>query len=120
MTKFLTDENISPAIVQFLRDNGFDVKDVREIGMSGTPDPDIMNLAKQEGRTVVTFDKHFADILLYPPTSHCGVVRLRIHPPLLSDIIQSLEHFLQEFDLAEIGGALVILERDSFRVRRTP
>jgi predicted nuclease of predicted toxin-antitoxin system len=120
MTLFLTDENISPTIVQFLRDRGFSVKDVAEEGMSGVDDAAIMNFARQEGRALITFDKHFANILLYPPSSHCGVVRIRIHPPLLSDIIQALDNFLQQFNLATIRGALVILERDGFRVRRTP
>jgi predicted nuclease of predicted toxin-antitoxin system len=120
MTQFLTDENIPPAIIQFLRDKGFDVNDVRELGKSRATDATIMDLARQEERVVVTFDKHFADILLYPPSSHCGVIRIRVHPPLLSDIFQALEDYLQKFDLTTIRGTLVVLERDGFRVRRTP
>lgn len=120
MAKFLTDENIYSAIVQFLRLKGFDVKDVREIGTLGASDGAIMSLARREERALATFDKHFADILLYPPSSHCGVVRIRIHPPLLPDIVHAFEGFLQRFDLATMSGALVILERDGFRVRRAP
>jgi len=120
MIKFLTDENIFPTIVKFLRDKGFDVNDVTEEGMSGANDAAIMDLSLHEGRALVTFDKHFANILLYPPSSHCGIIRIRIHPPLLSDIIRALENFLQKFDLATIKGTLVVMERDGFRVRRTP
>ena len=120
MVKFLTDENIFPAIVKFLRDRGFDVRDTREEGMSGISDATLMNLARQENMTFVTFDKHFTNILLYPPSSHCGLIRIRIHPPLISDILQALERFLLNFDLETLIGTLIILERDGFRMRRSP
>jgi len=120
MVKFLADENIFPAIIQFLRDRGFDVKDLREEGMLGVPDITIIDIARREGRALITFDKHFANILLYPPSSHYGVIRIRIHPPLFSDVLQALETFLDEFDLTTLKGALVILDKSGFRVRRTP
>jgi hypothetical protein len=59
-----------------------------------------------------------ANVLLYPPESHHGVIRIRIHPPLLQDIIQALEDFLHYFDLSAIEGTLIVLERQGFRVRR--
>ena len=118
MTKFLTDENISPALVEFLQHQGFDVKDVRETGMSGASDAEVLALAQAEERTVVTFDKHFANILLYPLDTHFGVVRIRINPPLLPDITQAFEQFLQRFDLTTIEHTLIILDRDGYRVRR--
>lgn len=36
MTKFLADENIPPAVIDFLRAKGFDVKTVQELGKSGS------------------------------------------------------------------------------------
>lgn len=119
MTKFLVDENIPPAIVAFLKDKGFDVKEVHELLIHGASDISIMGLARQEERTLVTFDKHFADILHYPLDSHFGVIRIRIHPPLLSDIIQAFEHFLLKFDIEISRRSVVVLERKGYRVRRT-
>jgi hypothetical protein len=58
MEKFLLDENIPPAIGDFLREKGFDV------------------------------DKHFADIISYPPGHHHGIIRIRIHPPLIAHILR--------------------------------
>lgn len=120
MVKFLTDENIFPAIVNFLRQRGFDVADVREKGLSGADDDTVIAIARKEGRALVTFDRHFADILRYPPTKYYGILVIRIHPPLLTKILAAFEHFLQKFDLAKLKGALVILQESGFRVRRTP
>jgi predicted nuclease of predicted toxin-antitoxin system len=120
MSRFLIDENIPPAVARFLRNKGFDVKEVREAGIPGISDAEIMHLARQEERVLLTFDKHFSNILLYPLDSHYGVIRFRIHPPLLSDILRILDQFLQKFDLTMIRRTLIVLERDGFRVRRIP
>jgi predicted nuclease of predicted toxin-antitoxin system len=118
MTKLLVDENIPPAIVAFLRNKGFDVKEVHEFAASGASDASVMELARRQKRTLVTFDKHFANILLYPLKSHYGVIRIRIHPPLLADILRALDDLLERFDITTFVRTLIVLERDGFRVRR--
>jgi predicted nuclease of predicted toxin-antitoxin system len=49
LVKFLTDENIFPAIVYFLRQRGFDVSDVREKGLAGADDDTIIAIARESG-----------------------------------------------------------------------
>jgi predicted nuclease of predicted toxin-antitoxin system len=117
MIKLLIDENIPPAIVEFLGGKGFDVLYARECELSGKGDSEIIALARDQGRTLVTFDKHFANVLLYPLNSHYGIIRIRIHPPVISDIVKALEHLMRNFDLNTIDQTLIVLERDGFRVR---
>jgi len=118
MIKFLVDENVPPAIVEFLRAKDFDVKYARESGLSGSADLDLITLARKDGRVLVTFDKHFANILLHPLNSHHGIIRIRIHPPLISDIREALENLIRNFDLNKLSQTLIILEREGFRVRK--
>lgn len=120
MIKLLADENIPPGVVGFLRDRGFDVKEVSGAGTAGASDDQVMDLAYREQRVLLTFDKHFANILVYPPSSHHGIIRIRIHPPLIEDIIHAFDQLLKEFDLNTIGGSLIVLEREGFRLRRLP
>jgi predicted nuclease of predicted toxin-antitoxin system len=109
MVKFLADENIFPPIVRFLRNRGFDVKDLREEGMSGVSDITVIDIAQREGRALVTFDKHFANILLYPPSSHYGVICIRIHPPLLSE--ERLLSYLLRVEEVGYEGAEGVTDR---------
>ncbi len=118
MIKFLLDENVPLSIGVFLRDMGFDVVHAKEVEMLGASDNHIMELARRQERTLITFDKHFADLVLYPPNTHWGVIRIRIHPPLLDDVTEALEHFLKEFDTSAVQGTLIVLENDGFRIRR--
>lgn len=118
MIKFLLDENVPVAIGDFLRNMSFDVIHAKDIGMVGSSDDQIMEVARREERTLITFDKHFADVVLYPPNSHWGVIRIRIHPPVLDDVTEALAHFLKQFDMTTIRGTLIVLENDGFRIRR--
>lgn len=118
MPGFLLDENLPATIGVFLRSTGFDVNHVIETGMAGSSDIQVMDFARQEERTLITFDKHFADLLLYPLNTHWGVIRIRIHPPLLSDVILALEQLLNQFDVSTIRETLIVLESDGFRIRR--
>jgi len=120
MIQLLADENIPPAVVGFLRERGFDVREVSGGEVAGASDDEIMALACKEQRVLLTFDKHFANILMYPPSSHHGIIRIRIHPPLIEDIIHAFDQLLKEFDLNTIEGSLIVLEREGFRLRRMP
>jgi predicted nuclease of predicted toxin-antitoxin system len=120
MIKFLADENIPSGVTKFLRDRGFDLKEAREAGIAGAPDDAIIGLARKEQRVLLTFDKHFANILVYPPNSHHGIIRIRIYPPLIDDILHALDQLMKKSDLHAIGGSLIVLEREGFRVRRGP
>lgn len=115
---FLADENVPPQVIQFLRNKGYKVKEVREENLKGISDVDLINLAKKESRTLITFDKHFGNVLLYPPKKYHGIIRINIHPPILEDIFTAFNKFLKRFDLSELPGILVILERKGFRIRR--
>jgi predicted nuclease of predicted toxin-antitoxin system len=118
MTTLLVDENIPPPVVAFLRNRGFNVEEVGGFLTPGASDASVMELARRQNRALLAFDRHFANTLLYPPQSHEGVIRIRIHPPLISDILQALDHLLEQFDIRSIRGTLIVLERDGFRVRR--
>jgi len=40
-----------------------------------------------------------------------GIIRIRIHPPLIHDFVRALEKLMKKFDLDAIGGSLIVLER---------
>ena len=120
MIRLLADENIPPNVVRFLRDRGIEVKEVGGAGSAGSSDDGIKRLARKENRALVTLDNHFANILVYPPGTHHGIIRIRIHPPLIEDIITAFDQLLDKVDLDEIAGSLIVLEREGFRLRRAP
>lgn len=54
--KILADENISPKVVSFLRQGGFDVLDAKEQHWQGKDDEDLLEIAYREQRFMLTHD----------------------------------------------------------------
>ncbi len=109
-----------PAVAQFLRRKGFDAENVFNANLQGCDDNAIFAYAQQEKRVIVTFDKHFADVLRYPPSSHCGIIRIRIEPPMLAHILTALDLLFNHRDVGTFEGKLIVLDRKGFRTRQKP
>jgi predicted nuclease of predicted toxin-antitoxin system len=77
MIKFISDENISPALIKAIRKRGFNVKDIKEDGMFGTSDDEILKVANKENRIVISHDKDFANLINNRQLPHKGVILLR-------------------------------------------
>lgn len=76
-SRLLTDENVHPGVVSFLRENGDDVLDVKEEKMSGVPDEKLSRHAEEENRVIVTHDRDFGRLLIAQGTLSVGVIYLR-------------------------------------------
>ena len=59
--KVLVDENIPRMTVNQLRETGHDVKEIRGAGDQGLGDPSLWEVARTEGRVLITTDKGFTE-----------------------------------------------------------
>ena len=111
--RFLLDENVRAEIGAWLRTAGHDVVHVPP----GLPDAAIFRLAQEQHRILVTHDAKFANILRYPPGTHGGIIRLKIHPPSVAITLHSLEALLAQVPGTAFAHTLYVLEKDGFRKR---
>jgi predicted nuclease of predicted toxin-antitoxin system len=114
--RLLANENFPLDAVEALRENGHDVTWIREAAR-GSRDEQVLALAQQEDRILITFDKDFGELAFrsrLPSTS--GVILFRISTPssqhVASVAVQALE---SRSDWA--GHFSVIEDR---RIRMTP
>ena len=115
---FIVDENISPLTISFIKSLGYEIITIKEAGLSSLSDEHIINYAKTNKLALITFDKHFSNILQYPPGSHYGIIRIRIHPPLINVIHNSLKNYFSSFSIGNLKGSLIIIEEKGYRVRK--
>ena len=88
--KFLTDENVALSVLRALRNADFDVKDVKEEKRYGITDKELLAVAHQENRIIITHDKDFVDLLLSKPEKKPGIILLRFknqNPNLISKVL---------------------------------
>ncbi len=112
------DEDLPGAAVQMLRDRGYEAAGVVEQGMGGWKDPALWQAIQAEQRFLVTADKGFADIRLYPPKSHAGVLLLRPDQDGIRPVIKLLELFLVSYDLEALAGTVTVVTPRGIRIRR--
>lgn len=92
--RFLTDENIDIEVLHFLREQGFDVFDIKEEALFQMPDDTILALSYQQNRVVISQDSDFGTLIFRDAALFYGVIYLR--PGHVSPIvhIQTLKHIL--------------------------
>lgn len=93
--KLLMDENIDPSIVGFLREEGFDVLDVKKQGWEGRQDIDLLQIATLQNRIVVTHDEDFGKLVYVENQQFVGIFYLRPG------------HFLSSFTIATLKTILL-------------
>ena len=75
--KLVTDENIQPEVVAFLRKKNFDVFDIKELNYIGKSDDFIFKFANKEKRVIVTHDSDFGRLLFSKTYQFSGIIYLR-------------------------------------------
>lgn len=114
--KFLLDANIPRSSAELMRSFGFDVEDVRDIGMKTAKDQEIIQYALRTERIIVTRDTDFGELLRYP--THPGAIILRLPYTYTSlEINKVLENFLRSINQGDLKEAIVIVELGRYRRR---
>ena len=115
---FLADANVFVPMVEGLREMGYDVLDTKEKNLDNLSDPEIFQLSQEEGRILVTMDKDFSNILLYPPGEHHGIIVVKLYRLKVADATKLFLDAMDEIKPEDIPGNLVIIDRNKIRIRK--
>ncbi len=107
--KLYLDQMLRLDVAQALRDEGYDVVRVSEVGQDRADDQQILQKSIDENRVLVTLDEHFGDWVILPLSKHPGVIRLKVNPTTSSNIIKLLIPFLRIHSSDQFKNHLVIL-----------
>ena len=75
--KFFADENVDPAIVAWLRSEGYDAMSVVEMGLQGCSDVDVLRVATAEERVVFSHDSDFGTLCVHQNRPVFGILFVR-------------------------------------------
>jgi predicted nuclease of predicted toxin-antitoxin system len=115
--KLKIDENLPFEACRILRDAGHDSVSVLDQGLGGRPDPDIASICKSEGRTLVTLDTDFSNILAYPPEEFSGIIVIRTDNQAKPIVLELVRRISSAVNLESPQGTLWIVEKNRIRVR---
>ena len=88
--------------------------------MQRAADRDLVDKARADSRTVLTFDLDFGEILALGILKQPSVVIFRLTDERADSVNRRLEAVLSEQSESLASGALVLIEDARYRVRRLP
>lgn len=115
--RLLANENFPLKSVHILKAGGFDIM-VVGAEFAGVADQEVMEVAIQEERTIVTFDRHYGELIFrhgYRPA--CGVIYLRWKQFGPDDPGKYLLELLTNTEI-DFSHALTVIDEDTIRQRR--
>ena len=119
--RLLLDQNLSPLLVDLLVEAGHDVVHVQSLGMHAADDSEILQVAVDESRVIVSADTDFGDLLALSNAAGPSVLLLRRQDrrraaELAALILANLDEVSEDLKI----GAIVVLGQQRIRVRRLP
>lgn len=113
--RFLIDRCAGQLLADWLRQQGHDVVDSRELG----PDPGdraLLEWAAKETRILVTIDTDFGELIYLENVSHAGLVRLPDVPArerqlIINDLLTRYETELLDAAIITVGGGRIRISK---------
>jgi predicted nuclease of predicted toxin-antitoxin system len=116
--KIFADECVYAITTKTLREWGHDVETAQEAGLSGHEDNELLQYATSQNRILISIDMDFSNAFRFIPSSHSGIIILKIRPATIEDVHQVLRQLLESFSEDKLRKSLVMVDRTKYRVRR--
>jgi predicted nuclease of predicted toxin-antitoxin system len=117
--KFLLDQDVYAVTARFLSSLNHDVLPVAQLGLSQAKDEDLLNVAQDQGRILVTRDRDYGS-LVFVKGLGAGVIYLRVLPSTQKAVHLELARVLDLHSQEELIQAFVVVEPGRHRVRHLP
>ncbi len=118
--KLLLDQGLPRSASPLLSQAGIDTIHVGEIGYSKAEDQEILFLAKEKKRVVVTLDADFHTLLALSNATSPSVIRIRIERLKAVAMTKLLLSILPECENDLVKGAVVTVDAHRLRLRLLP
>lgn len=117
---FLADECTFSQTVLLMKEVGCEVRRVQDLGLSGSSDPVVFQTAQENDAVLVTTDRGFGDVRAYPPSSHHGIIVLKVSPD--PEQVRAVHRTLRTLLNTEttFTGTLFIADAHKYRKRKRP
>lgn len=117
--KFLIDNALSPQLARGLLAAGYDAVHVRDLGLGAAEDEIIFNLARAEGRVIVSADTDFGMLLAErQETTPSFILYRRVADEPQQQLAILLENLASILEPLESGS--VVIEQRRIRIRPLP
>ena len=115
MSRFLVDESTGRGVTDWLRTAGHDVICVTE-SLPEARDSDIMDLAVQDHRIIITNDKDFGELVFRSGRLHAGILLLRLNDESAANRVRMVSFVVENYE-SKLMGAFTVVTEKTIRIR---
>lgn len=108
--KFIADVNVAQVVIKFLHQSGHDIVDIKK-QLPTKADIDIIKIALNEGRIILTHDKDFLGLVKFPKYQ-VGMIVMRLANQKTLNHLAKLKQLLEEDTEEVLMSSLTILTED--------
>ena len=114
--KFLVDVGVGKNIEIWLQSQGFVTVAIRDINPRML-DVDVLKLALNDGRIVITMDKDFGELVYHRKQKHSGVLLLRMEDASRDEKISAVQSILHQHGEL-LSGSFSSYQNGKLRIRK--
>lgn len=120
MLRFIVDENLSPALAGWLRRLKYNARAVREVGLKGKSDEEIISWLQKYDCIIITSDLDFGEFFYWKTLGNFGVIVLRSKSQSIVAYKQTLMRLHKQDVLKDkkLTGALLVVSETRLRWRK--
>jgi predicted nuclease of predicted toxin-antitoxin system len=116
--KFLLDANVEFRLATFLTSTGHDVKTIAHDFPASLKDHEVLTLAVEEKRILITNDRDYGELIFRQHLPHCGIIYFRLkNSQDISEKLHSLETVLARHK--NNLHAYIVIAQNGIRVRKS-
>ena len=118
--RFLINVPLSPQLAAWLIDEGHGAVNAAAIGLSTALDAEIIEVARQERRTIATADLDYPRLLAVARATEPSLILIRGGSWNEADVRLRMATVLAYLETSDIIGSVIVVERKRVRRRRLP
>jgi predicted nuclease of predicted toxin-antitoxin system len=108
--KFLLDENIPYAVIDFLQKKGIDVQHLKKMGKQGIKNGEVYEIAENEQSWIVTRDTDFQNLQRFYHYNVAGIILFKLTGSKTEQLLNAMVRLLDKQKDKFAGKALIIVE----------
>ncbi len=112
--KFIADVNVERSIVDYLSENGYDVKWIPDYNCE-ILDEDLLDLANAEKRILLTNDKDFGELVFLQKSLSTGIILLRVKGQRAEDKVKLIKKLLNNYS-DKLFNHYTVITRKKIRI----
>ncbi len=114
--RFLLDENMPFALIDFLEERGYPVEHLKKVGKGGIKNGDVYKYAESNKMWIITRDADFQSYYKFISYDISGIILIKLKITKTSHLLKTLENVLDKCKDKLSEKHLIIIEDKAIRI----